>query len=302
MLYEFYFFLNTRRTQWITTQEKNRMQFLTDKTYVKAFQVLISDAPFLWLKLTEILKGWFKPCLPHEEKITAVQATADTFQSLSQREFSFLHVLPYNYAQGSTQNPRLLPLLHTSTINHLQRPFIQLCIITPPLQFTATLNSFVYSLGFWWPTNLLQVYYCKNQQHLHNVTCLMTLLHSTNAVKTWTSPQANPQWKLLNPFLSEFCTMKGTSAKLQEKDCTSAWLETACEEEAKEQLPGSKSRIGHVAHVSKSQIIIFTCETPARSRRNRYTLQLIVSETLFQREEEPALISVFPHCFSCFVR
>lgn len=73
---------------------------------------------------------------------------------------------------------------------------------------------------------LLQVNYCKYQQHLHNATCWMTLLHSTNAVKTWTRPQVNPQWKLLNT-LSEFCTIKSTSAKPQEEDCTSAWLETA---------------------------------------------------------------------------
>lgn len=85
-------------------KEKTRLQFLTDKTYVKAFQLLTtSDAPFVCLKLNEFLKGWFKPCLPHEDNVNAKQAAADTFQSLTKREFAFLHILPYkNYAQGST--------------------------------------------------------------------------------------------------------------------------------------------------------------------------------------------------------
>lgn len=64
-------------------------------------------------------------------------------------------------------------------------------------------------------------------------------------------------------------------------------------------------------HVFKSQTIIFTGGIPARSRRNMYSLQLTVSKTLFQSEEEPVspsrhwtrwLISVFPHSFSSSVK
>lgn len=65
-----------------------------------------------------------------------------------------------------------------------------------------------------------------------------------------------------------------------------AWLETTHEEEGKEQVPRSKSCMGHVACIFKSWTIIFTGGIPARSRRNRYSLQLIVSETLLQRKEK----------------
>lgn len=127
------FFLNTRRTQWITTQEKTRAQFLTDKTW-KSLSSPHIRCFFSMVEVKWISEGLLQamPSPPRENNCCA--GCSSTFQSLSPRGFPFLHILPYNYAQGSTQNPRPLPLLHTSTINHLQRPFRQLCIITPPWQ------------------------------------------------------------------------------------------------------------------------------------------------------------------------
>ena len=62
MLYKKCFFLYQKDSVNHNTRKQARLQFLTGKTYVKGFQPLTtSESPLVWLKLNELLKGWFKP-------------------------------------------------------------------------------------------------------------------------------------------------------------------------------------------------------------------------------------------------
>lgn len=143
---------------------------------------------------------------------------------------------------------------------------------------------------------------------IRGCTCAMTLaqsvalLHKPNAEKPDT-PQSSPYWKLRSFLRSLHYKIHKCQAPIGYSDFRP---DTAHKEEAKESLPGSKSFMAHTACVFKPWTTIFTGGICAR-RRNRYSLQLTVSKTLFQGKGKPALwsrhltgwvIAAFPYCLS----
>lgn len=123
-------------------------------------------------------------------------------------------------------------------------------------------------------------------------TCAQTLarsvalLHNPNAAKA-DAPEWKPHWKLRSFLLRLHYKMHKCQAPI---GCSDFRADRAHREEAEGPLPGSRPCMAHTACVFKSWTTIFTGAISAR-RRNRYSLQLTVSKTLFQGKGKPALWS-----------
>lgn len=106
-------------------KEKTRLHVETDKIYVKALQAVpTSEAPQAGLGLDEALKGWLQPCSHMKAKVLSRHLPTPV-----QRDIP-AHSLCKRYAQGSTLNTSVLPLLHTCQLSILRAidPAVRYCI------------------------------------------------------------------------------------------------------------------------------------------------------------------------------